>query len=805
MATETNIDCGKVGDIYDAVPAAVWCVTVDGVVTYVNKRGAEEAERPKGEIRGRHISEIFPNAASTFMDGYAAVAKSGKPQVGVVERYVDNRGNPRWSYCNKVPKKEGGKVVGVVVLAIDITAEKQREAEIMRSEERFRMLFEATKSGVVVYQATKDGNFTIVDFNTAAERIEGVRRSDVIGRTVTEAFPGVDTMGLLDIFRKVHESGVPQHHQASAYSDEKRSGWRENYVYKLPSGEVVAVYDDVTEKKKTAAKLNSYIQKLGELRTAVNSGPAVVLRFSHDDLSIRFASDNVLQFGYAADDLSSTGRSLLSIFHEDDRRALEGDMKGLDAASMLERDLRVVAANGAVHWVRGRFGVSSVHTNGAAGIYGVLVDITSRKQDEIRQETLTTVLEIVNRPNDEMIGDLLAVIKNRSGADAVAVRLRGDIFDTVRRMVSVVKGCSGADAVAVRLCQAGDYPYCYQSGFSDEFVRKENSLVSGGGNGECDLACMCGRVIRGLVAYSKECPWYSRLGSFWTNSTSDLIRDHADSLSRLNTRNSCNAAGYESVALVPLRSEGEIVGLLQINDRRRGMFTEDAIAFYEKIGQVIGIAVTRQQTLCELECRRRALARANKILSMQSDLTRILASPEVTANVDHLLERMCLDLKCKAAFVYKQSGHQRLAASWVKRNGVSFDFPNSIEMSQSDSIAVRTWIRSNEPLGGQIGAASGAVGMIAGFLPEAIRSLPSVMIPVVVSSAPWGFMGLVTECDKSWAEEELRALSSLATLLALCIDSSERARALNAALEERINEMATMVGATNGNGDSYAK
>ena len=34
-----------------------------------------------------------------------------------------------------------------------------------------------------------------------------------------------------------------------------REGWRENFVYKLPNGEVVAIYDDVTERKKSEEEL----------------------------------------------------------------------------------------------------------------------------------------------------------------------------------------------------------------------------------------------------------------------------------------------------------------------------------------------------------------------------------------------------------------------------------------------------------------------------------------------------------------------------------------------------------------------
>ena len=78
---------------------------------------------------------------------------------------------------------------------------------------------------------------------------------NVIGRRVTEVFPGIREMTLLDTFRKVWKTGKAEHHPITIYKDEHLLGWRENYVYKLPSGEIVAVYEDITERKQAEEKL----------------------------------------------------------------------------------------------------------------------------------------------------------------------------------------------------------------------------------------------------------------------------------------------------------------------------------------------------------------------------------------------------------------------------------------------------------------------------------------------------------------------------------------------------------------------
>ena len=59
------------------------------------------------------------------------------------------------------------------------------------------------------------------------------------------------------------------------------------------------------------------------------------------------------------------------------------------------------------------------------------------------------------------------------------------------------------------------------------------------------------------------------------------------------TRNVCNAEGYLSVALIPLRSTAGVIGLLQLNDERPDRFSLEMIEILERLGESIGIALAR--------------------------------------------------------------------------------------------------------------------------------------------------------------------------------------------------------------------
>ena len=157
---------------------------------------------------------------------------------------------------------QGGSVYWLGVLH-DVTTEMRSEAALRENEARYRELVENMSDGVAVYQVVGDGqSFLFKQFNRAAEKISGLKRKDVIGKDLLTAFPGVKEMGLLDVFIGVWRTGQPQHHPIKEYRDSRISLWVDNYVFKLPSGEVVAIFEDITEKTRVAEALKVSEERL---------------------------------------------------------------------------------------------------------------------------------------------------------------------------------------------------------------------------------------------------------------------------------------------------------------------------------------------------------------------------------------------------------------------------------------------------------------------------------------------------------------------------------------------------------------
>ncbi len=187
----------------------------------------------------------------------------------------------------------------------EIDARKKTEAALRESEVRFRELFENMRSGVAVYEVVDDGkDFVFKDFNKGAEKIDGVSREAVVGKRVTEAFPGVKEAGIFKTFQRVWRTGKPEYFPDAMYSDERIIGWRENNIYKLPSGEVVAIYDDITERRQTEEALRKSEERYRELINGM-SDTAWVIDFNANFIDVNDAAVEVS--GYSREELLSIG------------------------------------------------------------------------------------------------------------------------------------------------------------------------------------------------------------------------------------------------------------------------------------------------------------------------------------------------------------------------------------------------------------------------------------------------------------------------------------------------------------------
>ncbi|MDD5634174.1 MAG: PAS domain S-box protein [Candidatus Omnitrophica bacterium] len=243
----------QIGLILSATKTNIDIIDFDYNLIYVDDGWRETY----GDYRGRKCYEYFAGRNSVCPG--CALTKVFSTKSAIMSEEALPREGGRKVQITSVPfQDETGKWL-VAEVNVDISERERAQNAIKESDKKFRELFNHIDSGVAIYEAVDDGDdFVFKDFNPAAERIERVNAKDVIGKRVTEVFPGVKKFGIFEVFQRVWRTGKAEYFPIKIYRDERTLGsWRENWVYKLPSGEIVATYNDITERKKMEEELHT--------------------------------------------------------------------------------------------------------------------------------------------------------------------------------------------------------------------------------------------------------------------------------------------------------------------------------------------------------------------------------------------------------------------------------------------------------------------------------------------------------------------------------------------------------------------
>jgi len=158
-----------------------------------------------------------------------------------------------------------------------------------------------------------------------------------------------------------------------------------------------------------------------------------------------------------------------------------------------------------------------------------------------------------------------------------------DMKKYLERLVKQVKKYSGCCCVGIRLLDDdGNIPYVSYTGFNRKFYEVENPLCI-----KSDK-CMCANVIMGNTRSGFLT--YTKGGSFLSNGTTKLLASVPEEL-KDQTGNVCNQYGYESVALVPMKDRGRILGLIHLADESENKIPLERVQLLERVGVYIGQAL----------------------------------------------------------------------------------------------------------------------------------------------------------------------------------------------------------------------
>lgn len=319
-----------------------------------------------------------------------------------------------------------GEIENFVAIKQDVSQRIAEQQALVYSEALFHSLFQNMSSGVAVYAAVDNGNdFIFKDINPAVERLENIQRDTVIGQRLTQVFPGIKEFGLLEVLQRVWQSGQHEYFPLSFYRNERITGWRDNHIHRLASGEVVAVYDDITARKQSEMALMISNQRITSLLDSMAEGAYGV------DLkgNCTFVNQSFLRIlGYERPEqiIGQHIHELIHHSHADGRHYPAQDCRMYHAYRRHEN----IHCDSEVFWCRDgtakavEYWSHPIFTDGkVAGAIATFIDITERKRNaaELAQHRnhLENLVEM--RTHDLSIAKEAAEAANRAKSAFLAV------------------------------------------------------------------------------------------------------------------------------------------------------------------------------------------------------------------------------------------------------------------------------------------------------------------------------------------------------------------------------------------------
>lgn len=180
----------------------------------------------------------------------------------------------RWVSAKSFPVTDNqGEVVRIAGMCEDITEKKEVERD-------YRNLFNAMAGGFALHEVicNEQGtpiDYRFIDVNPAFERLTGLRREQIVGKTVQEVLPGVESVWI-EKYGNVALTGKPvefdshsgeldRHYKVSAYSPVR--------------GQFATVFSDVTKDKKYEKELR---KAMGEADVANRAKNEFLATMSHE-------------------------------------------------------------------------------------------------------------------------------------------------------------------------------------------------------------------------------------------------------------------------------------------------------------------------------------------------------------------------------------------------------------------------------------------------------------------------------------------------------------------------------------------
>jgi len=367
--------------LVQTIPELIWLKDKEGVFLSCNVMFERFIGARKAEIIGKTDYDFIDrDLADYFRDNDHKAMAAGKPTTNEEWNTFADDGHRALLETIKTPMYDsGGKLIGVLGIAHDITDRRQEEIALQLSEKKYRFIVENVGEGIGFVNAEEE----FVVANSSAEKIFGVGKGELLGKNLKEFLSEEQYMRIL-AQTKIRKDG-----QNSNYEFEltRLNGKKRNVIItavpQLDDNKKFigthGIFRDVTEQKQAVQILE---ESESSLRYALELAKMGSWELDLVTQKTRWSDNYFAILGFKPEEVEPNFELFRSRIHPDDIHLLDETnaaiMKDKTPASF---ELRLIQPDDTFIWIQNNIS-PVIEDDKLVKLKGVIIDITERKRAE---------------------------------------------------------------------------------------------------------------------------------------------------------------------------------------------------------------------------------------------------------------------------------------------------------------------------------------------------------------------------------------------------------------------------------------
>ena len=355
----------------------------EGRMLLANPATCAAIGKPAEAVLGKTDEQFLddPADARAIMANDRRIMLSGEPET--VEEMVSTASRTRYYVNKKVARRDpAGNVIGLISTARDVTEQKRAEEALRESEARLRSIIEHMPIPMVL--TDEDGKTVLI--NPAFTKLTGYTLEDIPTPDAWAQLAYRDAASSKESLRAALHSQTATD-GGDHWIHTKSGGRRLWTVLAAPAGHdaggkrfTVGVALDLTERHRAEEALRESEERL---RLALDAGCMATWDWDIPTGAVRWNEEHYHMLGYKLAEVEPGYETWASRVLPDDFAATEALLlRTMDQGGDYQAEFRVLGPKDQIRWLEARGRFERDNEGRAIRSYGVMMDITERKEAE---------------------------------------------------------------------------------------------------------------------------------------------------------------------------------------------------------------------------------------------------------------------------------------------------------------------------------------------------------------------------------------------------------------------------------------